>query len=120
METTSGVTKNKLKKLYTTGIILTLIFGLGHIAYTFLEYKKLNEPALWFFVGALATLYNAGLNFINLELDKRLTYLIAVSSNAALTAFCIVLAIVSPEVQTISITLIIFYITIISIIYAKT
>lgn len=109
-----------MKFLYKTTIILILIFGIGHVGYTFLEHKVLNEPALWFFSAALGLLFNAGINYINLQVNNIITYRIALAANICLTLFTTVLAAIVPAVTTIGVALASVFITISCLIVKNT
>lgn len=92
---------NKTKILYSVGIGANLFISVGHIAYTFVAYDMLDEPALWFFSGALATIFNAALNFLCLRECTKLNHVIAMTVNVALLVFSVVLVIVIRETQTV-------------------
>src|SRR5688572_14451551 len=91
----------KVKKMYTVGIVATLLVSLGHIAYTFAAYRAIDEPALWFFSGALAVLFAVALNVLCLRECTNLNYVITMTANLALLLFSFVLVIVIKEVQTV-------------------
>lgn len=109
-----------MKFLYKTAIILILIFGIGHVGYTFLEHKVLNEPAFWFFSAALGLLFNAGINYLNLQINNIITYRIALAANICLTLFTTVLAAIVPAVTTIGVALVSVFITISCLIVKNT
>lgn len=100
----------KSKPFYAAGIASTLIFGFGHLAYAFFQYKRLDEQALWFSSGGLAVLFNAGLNMLCLYECTRLNYTVAMIANYVLALFSISLVI--EETQTIFFSLVVFYTTV--------
>jgi hypothetical protein len=83
----SNMTKSRT--LYLIGIAATLIVSLAHIAFTFVEYEKLDEQALWFFCGSLAIIFNSGLNITCLLECTKLNHAITMLANMALLIFSI-------------------------------
>ncbi|MCF0040412.1 hypothetical protein [Dyadobacter fanqingshengii] len=110
---------NKPKTFYTIGIGLTLLFGLGHIAYAFVEYEMLDEQALWFFSGALAVLFNAGLNLLYFYECSRLNFMVAMSANFALLVFSLLLVFVIQETQTFGFAVVVIYTTVLCYIHNR-
>lgn len=95
----------KSKTFYKIAIWISAIFGIGHAGYTFIEYTALEEPALWFFSGALAILFNTGLNIIYATESSKRYFVITLLSNSILLTFSFVLAVVITEPQTIGFAL---------------
>lgn len=109
--------KHHLPALYIAGIAVSIFFGIAHIIYAFFEFERLDEPALWFFSGALTLFFNAGLNVIHLNVASTLIYRVTLIANVVLAAFCILLAIVSAQIQTLILAFLLVYMLIISIRY---
>jgi hypothetical protein len=94
--------------LYFTGIVANVLFGIGHGVYSFFYFNTLNEPALWFFSTALATIFNVGLNYLCMRECGELHYAIAVNANITLVLFSTVLTIVVTAPQTIGFAVVVF------------
>jgi hypothetical protein len=108
-----GSSIKKFKIFYLMGIGLNLIFSIGHVGYAFIEYDRLDESALWFFSGALAVLFNTGLNTLCLRECSKLNHLITMIANLTLLIFSIVLAIVVTEIQTVCFAVVVLYTSIV-------
>ena len=108
---------NKCKMLYSFAIGANMIFAIGHIGYAFVEYDNINETALWFFSGALAVIFNTGLNTLCVREYSRLTHVIAMIANLALLSFSVVLAIVVTEIQTVCFAFLVLYTVIVCYIH---
>jgi hypothetical protein len=108
-----GSSIKKFKIFYGMGIGLSLIFGIGHVGYAFIEYDRLDESALWFFSGALAVLFNTGLNTLCLRECNKLNYSITMVANVALLVFSIVLAVEVTEIQTVCFAIVVLYTSIV-------
>jgi hypothetical protein len=113
----STMTKSRI--LYLIGIAATLIVSLAHIAYTFVEYEKLDEQALWFFCGGLAVIFNSGLNITCLLECTKLNYAITMVANIALLIFGIMTVFVIAEAQTLCFAAVAAYTTAISYVYYR-
>jgi hypothetical protein len=112
---------NTVKILYTVGIGANLLITVAHISYTFIAYKTIDEPALWFFSGAVAVIFDAALNFLCLKEYTRFNYVTTIIVDLALFIFCVILAIVVLEVYTIFVAAILFfYTTVLCYIHNKT
>jgi hypothetical protein len=109
---TVGSITTKVKKMYAVGIAATLLVSVGHIAYTFAAYRAIDEPALWFFSGALAVLFNGALNVLCLRECTKLNHVIAMTANLTLLLFSLVLVIVIKEVQTVGFAVVTSYTTV--------
>jgi len=110
---------NNSKRLYSIAIWSNMIFGIGHVAYTFFYFDVLNEPALWFFSGALAVIFNIGLNFLCLRECNELNYAIAMIANVTLVLFSIVLAIVVTAPETVGFAAVVFYMCVVCYNYKR-
>ncbi|KAA0993304.1 hypothetical protein [Dyadobacter aurulentus] len=91
-----------MKRLYKYSIISQMVFAIGHIIYTPIAHASLNEPAVWFFSGALTLLLSGFLNYMNLVIPDRILYRVTALANFLLVLFTSVLAFVVPEPQCIA------------------
>lgn len=103
--------------LYKFGIILVFLVAAAHIGYTFYAYRTLEEPALWFFSGAIVMLLNAVLNYINLKISHLLIFRLCLTANLGVSLFCCILGWLVPEGQTLAVAVILPFTTFTAIIY---
>lgn len=104
---------------YWIGIGANLIFGLGHLVYTFFYFDALNEPSLWFFSCGLAVVFNIGLNILCVKECDELNYAMAMAANVILVLFSVVLAVVVTETQTVGFAVVSFYMCVVCYNYAR-
>lgn len=109
----------KVRTLYAVGIAGNLLISLAHIAYAFAAYKTIDEPALWFFSGALAVMFNAALNFACIRDCTNVNFVICMAANAALVIFIVVLTIVTKEAHTVFVAIIIGCTTVVCYAYNR-
>jgi uncharacterized membrane protein YjjP (DUF1212 family) len=117
MENTVIQEKIPGRTLYKFGIILVFLVALAHIGYTFYAFKTLEEPALWFFSGALVMLLTVMLNYINLKISHQLIFRLCLTANLGASLFCWVLGWPVPEGQTLAVAVVLPFSTFTGLIY---
>lgn len=113
-----GVSFN-VRTMYAVGIAGNVLISIAHIAYAFTAYKTIDEPALWFFSGAITVIFNAALNYVCFEDLTKFNFVTCMVSNVALVIFTVALTIVVKEAHTICVATIISYTTILCYKYNK-
>jgi hypothetical protein len=111
LKTNNRASTNSVTVFYAIGIIGNLLISLVHIAYAVATFETVDEPALWFFSGALSVIFNAALNLLCFKEYTKRNYLTSMAANVSLFIFIVVLCFVVREAQTISIAIVMFYTT---------
>lgn len=80
---------------------LVIAIGILHLAVTFFIYPRLSETALWFAIAGLALIFNGIINLICQRISSHhfQLRLVNVLTNGLMIVFCILLAMVMPEIQ---------------------
>lgn len=89
-----------MELLYKIAIGGIIILSIAHFFYTFKKYKKISEDALWFLSAALGLMFSGLINYLNLTINNRLTFQVAIAANISLALFSIVLAVTVRTITT--------------------
>lgn len=103
---------NNISRFYFLGIGTNVLISLVHGAYAFAAFNTINEPALWFFSGALAVFFNAALNLLCCREYTKRSYITSMTANISLLVFMVFLSFTVREVHIACIAIIILYTTV--------